>query len=46
MVNVEEIYSEFLSFSKYIIDGNKLTEYFLNKLPRLNKFDLNVILVQ
>ena len=42
MINVEEICLEFLSRSKYIIDGNTLTEYFLNKLPRLNKFTCNI----
>jgi hypothetical protein len=42
MINVEEICLEFLSLSKYIIDGNTLTEYFLNKLPRLNKFTCNI----
>ena len=42
MINVEEICLEFLSHSESIIDGNALTEYFLNKLPRLNKFTCNI----
>ena len=42
MINVDEICLEFLSPSKYITDDNTLAEFFLNKLPRLNKFTYNI----
>jgi hypothetical protein len=42
MINLEEMDLEFLNYSSSIIDGNTLTEYFINLIPRLQKVTFNI----
>jgi hypothetical protein len=42
MINLEEMDLEFLNYSSSIIDGNTLTEYFINLIPRLKKVTFNI----